>query len=278
MSMAPHRTPLPHRGVIRLDGETARDFLHALVTCDLRSLEGGQAAYAALLTPQGKVVSDFLISLIPEDRGGGLLIDCPLGLVETLITALTRYRLRSKVTIDNLSQIIHVDAVWGGEPVSGPEDLLSRDPRHPDLGWRLYRFADDPAPATATLADYDALRIACLVPEGGREFIHGDVFPHDINMDRLGGVAFDKGCYIGQEVVSRMQHRGTARNRVVRVAYEVAAPEEGQEILVDGRVIGQMGSAQGGHGLARLRIDKVADAVTAGQPILSGGRSLTVET
>ncbi len=170
MTSASHTTPLLHRGVIRLDGAPARDFLHALVTCDLRPLTEGTAAYGALLTPQGKLISDFLIALIPEDRGGGLLIDCPKALVETVMAALTRYRLRTKVTIENLSETIHVWAAWGAEPSPGAEDLLVRDPRHPDLGWRLYRFADDATPATASQVDYDAQRVACLIP--GRARLH----------------------------------------------------------------------------------------------------------
>jgi hypothetical protein len=123
---------------------------------------------------------------------------------------------------------------------------------------------------------YDAHRIAAGVPRGGLDFIYGDAFPHETNMDRLHGVDFDKGCYVGQEVVSRMQHRGTARTRTVRIVLDGFAPEPGTAILAGEKSVGSIGSAAGHDALALLRIDRVADALAAGSALTSGGLAVRV--
>ena len=112
------------------------------------------------------------------------------------------------------------------------------------------------------------------MPRGGLDFIYGDAFPHETNMDRLHGVDFDKGCYVGQEVVSRMQHRGTARTRTVRIMLEDFSPEAGVAVLAGDKPVGTMGSTAGGNGLALLRIDRVADALDAGLPLTAGGLAI----
>ena len=104
--------------------------------------------------------------------------------------------------------------------------------------------------------------------------MYGDAFPHETNMDRLAGVDFDKGCYVGQEVVSRMQHRGTARTRSVKVLLDGASPEAGATILAGDKPVGTIGSTSGGKGIALVRIDRVADALDAGQPLTAGGLAL----
>ena len=114
----------------------------------------------------------------------------------------------------------------------------------------------------------------CGAPRGGIDFIYGDAFPHETNMDRLHGVDFDKGCYVGQEVVSRMEHRGTARTRTVRVRLDGAAPEIGVPVLAGDRPVGTMGSAANGLGLALLRVDRVTDALDAGLALTAGGLPL----
>jgi folate-binding protein YgfZ len=123
---------------------------------------------------------------------------------------------------------------------------------------------------------YEAHRIALGVPRGGLDFIYGDAFPHETNMDRLHGVDFDKGCYVGQEVVSRMQHRGTARTRTVRVMLDGPAPEAGATILAGDKAVGTMGSSARGNGLALIRIDRAADALEAGVQLTAGGLALGI--
>lgn len=272
---------LSDRGVIKLSGEDAKTFLNGLVTTDTTRLEPGAARFGALLTPQGKIVADFLITEVPEGHGGGVLIDCPKTLAQSLATKLGFYKLRAKVTVENLSVSFGVLAVWGGEPTVKP-DLCFVDPRAEGLGWRILIPPELAAKAAAlvgaTMTDesaYEAHRIACGVPRGGGDFSYGDAFPHETNMDRLHGIDFDKGCYVGQEVVSRMQHRGTARTRTVRVAFDGAAPDANTPILANDKQVGTMGSSANHSGLATVRIDKVSDALDSGTPLVAA--NLTIQ-
>jgi len=268
---------LPDRGVVKVSGEAARDFLNGLVTTDVGLIQPGLGRFGALLTPQGKIVADFLITEAPSGHGGGFLIDCPRALAQTLADKLGFYKLRAKVVVENLSDSLGVLAVWDGEPGIKP-DLTFADPRNDKLGWRILIPAEL-APKAAHLigadlvecAVYEAHRIACGAPRGGIDFIYGDAFPHETNMDRLHGVDFDKGCYVGQEVVSRMQHRGTARTRTVRLILEESPPEAGVAVIAGGKPVGTMGSSAGGMGLGLLRIDRAADALDAGTPLTAGG-------
>jgi folate-binding protein YgfZ len=244
---------LPDRGVVKVSGSDARDFLNGLVTTDMTLLRPGFGRFGALLTPQGKIIVDFLITEASSGHGGGFLIDCPRALAQGLADKLGFYKLRAKVQVENLSDSLGVLAAWDGDPTVKP-DLTFADPRQAALGWRILvpealaqKAADLIGADLVDSTSYDAHRIASGVPRGGLDFIYGDAFPHETNMDRLHGVDFDKGCYVGQEVVSRMQHRGTARTRTVRVVLDAGA------------------------GLALIRIDRAADALDAGTPLTSGG-------
>jgi folate-binding protein YgfZ len=268
---------LPDRGVVKISGEDARNFLNGLVTTDVTQLEPGLGRFGALLTPQGKITIDFLITEAPGGHGGGFLVDCPRPLAQSLSDRLGFYKLRAKVTVENLSDSLGVIAAWDGEPAMKP-DLAFADPREAALGWRILA-PQDLVPKVAGLigadladsAAYEAHRIATGVPRGGLDFMYGDAFPHETNMDRLHGVDFDKGCYVGQEVVSRMQHRGTARTRTVRVTLDGAPPEAGSTILAGDKQVGTMGSASGQNGLALIRTDRVIDALDAGLALTAGG-------
>jgi folate-binding protein YgfZ len=268
---------LPDRGVIKVSGEAARDFLNGLVTTDVGLIQPGLGRFGALLTPQGKITADFLVTEAPSGHGGGFLIDCPRALAQTLADKLGFYKLRAKVVVENLSDSLGVLAVWDGEPGIKP-DLTFADPRNEKLGQRMLVPAEL-APKAASLlgadlvesAVYEAHRIACGAPRGGIDFMYGDAFPHETNMDRLHGVDFDKGCYVGQEVVSRMQHRGTARTRTLRLILEESPPEAGVAIVAGDKPVGTMGSSAGGLGLGLLRIDRAADALDAGVPLTAGG-------
>ncbi|WP_375412503.1 YgfZ/GcvT domain-containing protein [uncultured Bradyrhizobium sp.] len=268
---------LPDRGVVKVSGEGARDFLNGLVTTNVDLVQPGLGRFGALLTPQGKIVVDFLITEAPSGHGGGFLIDCPRALAQGLAGKLGFYKLRAKVVVENLSDGLGVLAAWDGDPAVKP-DLTFADPRGNRLGWRIL-IPEELAPKVASLigaglvdsTDYDAHRIACGAPRGGIDFIYGDAFPHETNMDRLHGVDFDKGCYVGQEVVSRMQHRGTARTRTARLILDDLAPEAGVAIVAGDKPVGTMGSSGGGRGLALVRIDRVTDALDVGTPLMAGG-------
>jgi folate-binding protein YgfZ len=266
---------LPDRGVIKVAGEDARNFLNGLITTDLDRLKPGLGRFGALLTPQGKIIVDFLITEVPAGHGGGFLIDCPKALAEGLATKLKFYKLRAKVTVENLD--LGVLAAWDGALAAQP-DLAFADPRNGELGYRILipedlkqKLSDLIGAELVDAAEYEAHRIALGVPRGGLDFMYSDAFPHETNMDRLAGVDFDKGCYVGQEVVSRMQHRGTARTRSVKVLLDDLSPEAGVSVMAGDKSVGTMGSSAQGKGIALVRIDRVADAIDAGQPLTAGG-------
>ncbi len=273
---------LSDRGVVKVAGADARRFLHGLVTADVNALAPGQARYAALLTPQGKIITDFIVTEAEAADGGGFFLDCPRALAPALAEKLTFYRLRAKIGIEDLSGKLGVLAAWDG---TGTTEcgLLYPDPRLPALGLRCMLppelAADAAADLGAALVDdaaYEAHRIALGIPRGGADFIYGDAFPHDVDMDQLGGVDFAKGCYIGQEVVSRIEHRGIARTRIVPVAYDGFAPEAGMAVTGGDKSLGTLGSTAGGHGLAMLRLDRVEDTLAAGTPLTAGGVPLRI--
>jgi tRNA-modifying protein YgfZ len=271
---------LPDRGVVKVSGEDARNFLNGLVTTDVTLLAPGLGRFGALLTPQGKIIVDFLITEAPSGHGGGFLIDCPRALAQGLADKLGFYKLRAKVAVENLSDHLGVLAAWDGDFALKP-DLSFADPRHDALGWRILipeelkqKVADLIGADLVDSRLYEAHRIASGVPRGGLDFMYGDAFPHETNMDRLHGVDFEKGCYVGQEVVSRMQHRGTARTRTVSVILDGFAPEPGTAILAGDKQVGTIGSAAGPHGLALIRTDRVTDAIDAGLALTAGGLGL----
>ena len=190
----------------------------------------------------------------------GFLLDCPGALAAELAKKLTMYRLRAQVSVADRSSELGVAAFWPDRPTLA--GTMFRDPRHEALGYRLIAERSELAAldSASGLAAFHAHRIAAGVPEGGIDFAYGDTFPHEANLDRLHGLDFTKGCYVGQEVVSRVEHRGTARKRVTPVMFEGEPPPVGTDILVGEIAIGTMGSAADGRGLAMVRTDRAAEA------------------
>jgi folate-binding protein YgfZ len=247
------------------------------VTADILDLKPGAARFCALLTPQGKIIADFIVTEAPAKDGGGFFLDVQQALCGALVAKLNVYKLRAKVIVEDLSAVLGVLAAWDGSGTTG-HGLSYADPRLPALGFRVmlppHLAATAAVELGATLVDaaqYEAHRIALGVPQGGLDFSYGDAFPHETDMDQLGGVDFSKGCYVGQEVVSRMEHRGTARSRAVPVRYDGAAPAAGAAVMAGDRQVGTMGSAAAGRALALLRLDRVAEAISRGEPLVSGG-------
>jgi len=268
---------LPDRGVVKVVGDDARKFLNGLVTCDMAKVSPAAARFAALLTPQGKIIADFMIAEAAAEDGGGFFLDCPRALTLTLVEKLNFYKLRAKVIVEDLSEVLGVMAAWDGARETDV-GLCYTDPRLPALGVRImlppHLASEAAADLGAALTDaqsYEAHRIALGVPRGGADFMYGDAFPHEADMDQLAGVDFDKGCYVGQEVVSRVQHRASARSRVVPVVYDDFAPMNGLPIMAGDKEVGVLGATANGRGLALLRLDRVADAQAAGVPLIAGG-------
>jgi folate-binding protein YgfZ len=289
---------LRDRGVLRVAGEDATSFLQGLLTNDVESLAIGEARYAALLTPQGKILFDFLVLRLAAETGAAFFLDCPAAQAADLAKRLGFYRLRAKVTIsdesadravaagwaEKVAQPDFRDAVVGTSPAMTEEGEAAKsvsyaDPRDPRLGSRtILPRAAAQAIGEANLADYEAHRIALGVPKGGADFAYADVFPHDANLDLLHGVDFEKGCYVGQEVVSRMRHRGGVRKRILRLALAGLAPAAGTPVLAGETSIGALGSSAGNAALAMLRVDRVEEARAAGRSFTAAGVVLEIES
>ena len=251
---------LGDRGVVTVSGADATKFLHNLVTNDVAKLKPDEARFCALLTPQGKILFDFLVFPF---GGDGYLIDCPLALEADLIRRLTIYKLRSVVEIASKSAELAAFAILPDERPDVRAAALARDPRSEKLGWRAIA-ARGALPAAGARENYEARRIAAGVPAGGVDFAYGDAFPHEANMDLLSGVDYTKGCYVGQEVVSRVKHRGLARKRLARYTAQGVAPPPGTQVLLGETDIGVTGSALGDKGLALVKVEKLAEARAAG--------------
>jgi len=263
-----HLACLDDRAIVRVAGPDAETFLQNIVTADMASLPAAGIAYGGLLTPQGKILFDFLVHhwLQEDDGGHAFLLELPAGQAEDFIKRLGFYRLRAKVDIA-LSEHLAVFAAW---PTGETAPAEARpDPRLAALG-RRWIAAPDGVATNATCDNWHAHRIALTVPESGVDFGLGEAFPYDAAMDALNGIAFAKGCYIGQEVVSRMQHRGTARRRIVALGADGQLPDPGTDITMDGRTIGRLGSSDGRHGIGLVRLDRLRTAMNSGAKILAG--------
>jgi hypothetical protein len=266
---------LEDRGVVRVGGADAAGFLQGIVTNDVESLAPGEARYAALLSPQGKILFDFLVARLPD---GEFALDCSAARAADLAKRLNFYKLRAKVSVVDESADRGVLAYWGGEPENAPAAIRYRDPRASGLGMReILPRARAMAISEADVGGYEALRISLGVPKGGVDFAYGEAFPHDADMDLVHGVDFEKGCYVGQEVVSRMRHRAGIRKRVVRVRLEGPAPAPGTPVLDGELPVGTLGGSAGGGALAMLRLDRVEEARAAGRALRAGGVGVTVE-
>ncbi|TGN61666.1 folate-binding protein [Paracoccus liaowanqingii] len=235
------------RQIIRLTGEDRVEFLQGLVTNDVTRAP----CWAAILTPQGKYLADFLI--IPD--GDALLIDVDAALAPDLLRRLTTYRLRSKVTLEP----VDMPVARGTGPA--PEGAIA-DPRHPALGWRLYGAQGDDG------SDWDAIRVAHCIPETGIELIPNETFILEAGFERLHGVDFRKGCYVGQEVTARMKHKTELRKGITVLGIEGAAPT-GTPITADGREVGTLGTQSGGRAIAHVRHDRLAPRMQAGEARLT---------
>jgi folate-binding protein YgfZ len=267
---------LADRGVVSLSGPDAVDFLDNLATNDLSGVAVGEARFAGLLTPQGKILFEFF-AVRTED---GWLLDTLGAKAADLIKRLSLYKLRAKVVLADVSADHAVAAAWGPAPPAMGEGWSYADPRSAGLGWRVIvpRGAAVALSTGATEADYHRHRIALGIAEGGRDYPLGDTFPHEANYDRDAGVSFTKGCFVGQEVVARMQNKTVVRKRVAAIGGS-APLMTGADVLIGGTAaIGTIGSVDGMRGLALLRIDRAAEAADKGQTLTTAdGAVVTVD-
>jgi folate-binding protein YgfZ len=254
---------LTDRAVIALSGPEAGTFLQGLVTNDVQKAASGGALYAALLTPQGKILFDFLIT----ESDGTLLLDCRREAREALVKRLFLYKLRAKVEIEARDDLA-VFAGLSGEAMPGG----FADPRLPALGTRAIVAKGEIAARTGS-DQYHALRVDLWVPEGD-DFGSDKMFALDADLDELHAVSFDKGCYVGQELTARMKHRGTARKRLLGLATRDGSPlARGVSVTASGQEIGVVASVYEPRGFAIIRLDRLADAVP---PFEAGGTAVNI--
>jgi tRNA-modifying protein YgfZ len=271
---------LPDRSVIKFSGDDARKFLNSLFTTDLATLTAGKACYSALLTPQGKIIIDAIISEAPAEKGEALYFDTPMSQAASFLAKLNSYNLRRKFLVEDLSGKLGIMAVWHGT-ASTAKYLCHMDPRLPALGQRIMLPPASAAEVAAEIGaelvppeDFEVHRIALGIPRGDLDFAYGDAFPHEADMDQLHGVDFKKGCFVGQEVVQRIERRSTARTRVVPVTFDGAAPGIGTDVTAGEKSVGTFGSSIDGRALALLRLDRAEDALAAGHALKAGGVTL----
>ncbi|MGH6818761.1 MAG: YgfZ/GcvT domain-containing protein [Methylovirgula sp.] len=268
---------LADRGVIKVAGGEATAFLHRLATNSVLGMRQGEGRYAAILTPQGKLLFDFFVVPLPEGPEAGYLLDCVKDQVAEFLKKLNFQKLRTKVAIEDESDRLAVAALWGDAEPREFDGVGFADPRMPALGFRIIAAPASLAKfATAPQDAYEARRIALGVPKGGIDFAYGDAFVHDADLDWLNGVDFQKGCYPGQEVVARVHFRNSPRKRILKVRFEGPVPLPGSEVMMGEISIGQVGSTAGSEGLAMLRLDRLEDARSAGIRLKAGDASLNV--
>lgn len=258
------------RGVLRMSGPDARAVLQGIATNDVETVAADRAVYAALLTPQGKYLFDFF--LVAD--GADVLIDAALDRIEDLSRRLKMYSLRRDARIER-DPDLRVFLAWmrDGAPREGktapplhPGATALPDPRDARLGWRVYG-ATPPEIPTASRADYDAVRVALVIPESGRELLAEQTYILEAGFERLNGVDFRKGCYVGQEVTARMKHKAELRKGLVAVRVAGAAAE-GAELTAQGKPAGRLFTQSGGRGLAHLRFDRAQGELRAGDAVV----------
>ncbi len=263
---------LNSRSVLEITGADAQDFLQGLITNDIIAVSPTQAIYTALLTPQGKILFDFFIS---QPRPDTYWLECARAQCADLAKRLTFYKLRADVAIKPLSDDLKVTCIWGeGAKISG-DGFSYADPRCAQSGIRMIATAEA-MPITGNRVDadsYTAHRVKLGLADSDADIGSSLRFAHECNLDMLNGVDFSKGCYVGQEVVSRMHHKQAARKRIL----PVSAPQPlttGAAIMAEGKSIGEILTSTGTHALAVLRLDKADAAIVAGIDLTVDGTAI----
>jgi len=268
---------LENRAILEIKGAEAEDFLQGILTNDVLQLADDKAIYAGLLTPQGKLLFDFFV----VKNEGYFYLDVDKSEAQNLAKRLMFYKLRADVDIKVIEEAV-ICVSLDGKGQDGASALAYEDPRTKGMGQRfLFVEGEPPLECSGNAEQWLAHRVAHGVPEAGSDFTYGNCFPHDIAMDQLNGIGFKKGCYVGQEVVSRMQHRGTARKRPMMMigAHDLPATslETPAKILAEGSVIGTVGSVSGSMGLAEIRLDRAVKALSEGKKFDVEGISIQLQ-
>lgn len=264
-------THLAQRGVVAVAGPDARTFLQGLVSNDVNRVADDRVVWTALLTPQGRFLHEFTMAVLD----GGLVLDCEAARRDDLIRRLNRYRLRAKVTLTDRTGELGVYALFGEEAAGRlglPEEAGAATPFAGGMAWIDPRRSDAGARAVLPLAgapvalaaagfaeaaadDWERRRIACGLPDGSRDMTVEKALLLENGFDELNGVAWDKGCYVGQELTARTRYRGLTKRRLVPVRVEGPLPAAGTPVVQDGKEVGEIRSGVAGLALASLRLE-----------------------
>ncbi|MFZ5617415.1 MAG: YgfZ/GcvT domain-containing protein [Pseudomonadota bacterium] len=256
---------LSTRSVIRIAGEDARNFLQGLVTQDVLHIAEGNAVFTALLTPQGKILFDFF--LVPAPKG--FFIDCDMTSAAALLKRLALYKLRAKVAISNEPDLaVAIGRLEGSAFASYP------DPRLKELPHRIVIARE--RDASSADDDYNLLRLSLGVPEFGRDFEADEVFLLDVNYDALNAVSYQKGCFVGQEVTSRMKRKAEVRKRTLIARFDGEAPAKGTPLMSGDAAVGELLSGRNDVALALVRLDRLKAAESEGIALTADGRALQI--
>jgi len=250
-------SPLTDRAVISLQGPDIVSFLQGLITVDVEKLSENTPLYSAILNPQGRFLHDFFLI----QHQDSVLIDCEQNSLNDLLRRLKMYKLRSQVTLTDLSKQYQVYAIQSDDPDDFKNidtGILYRDPRHRDLGYRLIidhsaNFSFDRP--QQTLDDYQVVCMKMGIPYGQRDMIYEKGIALECGLDELGAISWEKGCYLGQELNARTKHRGLVRKRLLPFRYEGKAPDIGSELRENDHKIGLVRSTLNGYGIGMFRIE-----------------------
>ena len=285
-----HHVALPHRCIVTVSGGDAAEFLQGLITNDMELVSRDRAIYAALLTPQGKYLHDFFV-MAAED---GFHLDCEIQRRQDLITRLSRYRLRAQVDIQDTGTEFEIYALTGsdvmarlgltgeeGSAASFAGGLAYGDPRAQALGARACLPAGtgeqnlrEAGFEKGDVASYDALRFSLGVADSAPEIEPEKSYPMEYGLDRLNGVSFSKGCYVGQEVTVRMKNRDLVRKCLVPVKIDGAPPAIGTSLTLEDAPAGELRGVAGDAGLALVRKDLLDQAISDGKPLTADSAQL----
>ncbi|MAP95906.1 MAG: hypothetical protein CMK07_13230, partial [Ponticaulis sp.] len=263
---------LSHRQILTLTGSDTLEFLNRILTCQLNGLKSGEGRYGALLTPQGKILTDVFI--LTDDNS--VYLDLPASMIEDIQKRLTLLKLRAKIEIVASPDLGVFQSATNDVP---NQVAVMQDERHPIPTYRIIapaELADDNWPDALTSPEYQAARFSAAIPEYGLDYNASEVFPSDVNLDILDGVDYHKGCFIGQEVVSRMKRKTEVRKRTLRVADLPETAESGSAITAGQSTVGTLTSASGTAGLALIRLDRLSASALSGETPVIGEKPIIV--
>ncbi len=246
---------LPDRSCLRITGADKKQFLQGLITNDIELLSSDASIYACFLTPQGRFVLDFFVVQMPQDDA--YWIEGPSHLLDSFMMQLKLYKLRSDVQIEKVTNA-QVGVSLSEKSISAlPNAFSYRDPRFSDLGFRFIMPSSVPIEQIGSLDQYEDHCLSYGIPQTERDLVPNQTYILEAHLDKLNGVSFDKGCYLGQELTARMKYRGLLKRALYPFKIVKGEPQIGCELIKDGKEIGKVTNLSTHFGMAFVTISEV---------------------